>query len=158
MKASANSSTASKETVHRLGYDPKFEHSATAAWMLRLTTKMYGDYGITDFDKPVCRNRRASSCYHRRGSNWSQLVFGYASIQRAVTRGFTEYTRIAWACDAASRAPGNRGAWCLTLHEFAHVLQFLRGGRYPGSIHNEEFVRCLRELQAKYPYRDAINL
>lgn len=52
---------------------------------------------------------------------------------------------------------GYESAWCIVIHEFAHVLQSIRG-RERNKAHKEKFQEALRHLVKEYPFLEFANI
>lgn len=150
------------------------EVRAYQTYMKALVNFLADCYGVSDkMAETVFRNRKGS--YHHKVSGGKhQLVFGYASAERAHQRGFNEYKTVAAALPRwfgnGRQCKGLEGMFMLVMHEFAHVLQTEEpeGGitvHYSGrgfptkrSIHNEIFIEKYRDLLNSLPFRPTLEL
>jgi hypothetical protein len=115
-----------------------------------LTEWLYTQYNIAHHPT-VYRNRKRS--YQRTCNDGKpQMVFGYESMSRAYNTGFNEYVRTARKIGYHTKKKGLEGVHQLVLHEFAHVLQAQVNGYGYRSIHNESFVKFMRELMILCPF------
>lgn len=128
--------------------------TAEQQYAKRLIDRLYQERGY-QHHPTVIRNRQTSYCHKVQGK--TQIVLGYESLERAVTRSFRDYKTIAWVWSGQGELKGLKGAWALALHEFAHAVQYEEGRLYSknghaNKYHNEQFVQIVRELQKLYPY------
>jgi hypothetical protein len=131
-------------------------YTATEQWMIDLTHRMYAEHGF-EHHPTVFRNRRGS--YEHVVNGKCQIVFGYECLETAM-RDYLyrlEYKTIRYAWAGQGELAGQRGAWALVLHEFAHVIQQETGTLHiagSNKYHNSNFVKALKELQTLYPFEE----
>lgn len=136
---------------------PKPELTGDQAFVKKLTEQILADYDITL--KRVEFRRRKGSFHQMQDDGSSLLVYGNGSMERARSMGFFEYKKIArWLGYTQYSDNGLKGIWRLVCHEVAHAVQWQRNGRHRGSVHNECFFECYKELMILYPYEEAKEL
>ena len=94
-------------------------------------------------------NSRASTA-KQHGDGRYEIRFGYECLDIIYSHGWSEYKTISHVWGEHNGSGNFNGLKCLVLHEFAHILQFEKNGRWHGSQHNDVFITCLQELIGKY--------